>query len=84
MCGLHTAGPVIRSVLQVKCIRRQSAKYEINKRKLSDVAGYVALAASPSPRGASAIQSSPGCGTMGAGSKGFGRSWQEQVCAETH
>lgn len=57
MCGLHTAGPVIRSVLQVKCIWRQSAKYEINKRKLSDVAGYGVLAVSPRPQGSSAIQS---------------------------
>lgn len=57
MCGLHTAGPVIRSVLQVKCIWRQSAKYEINKRKLSDVAGYGTLVASPNPQGGSTIQS---------------------------
>lgn len=53
MCGLHTAGPVIRSVLQVKCIWRQSEKYEINKRKLSDVAGYGGLAVSPEPQGKS-------------------------------
>lgn len=47
MCGLHTAASVIRAVLQVKCIWRQSAKYEINKIKLSDVAGCGALAVSP-------------------------------------
>lgn len=51
MCGLHTAASVIRAVLQVKCIWRQSTKYEINKRKLSDVAGCGALAVSPEPQG---------------------------------
>lgn len=53
MCGLHTTGPVIRSVLQVKCIWHQSAKYEINKRKLSDVAGYGVLVVSAKPQGKS-------------------------------
>ena len=51
MCGLHTTSPVIRSILQVKCMWRQSAKYEVNKGKLSDVEGYGVLAVSAKPRG---------------------------------
>lgn len=52
MCALHTTGPVIRSVLQVKCIRHKSAKYEINKRKLSDMACVGCLCCSPEERAA--------------------------------
>lgn len=45
MCGLQTAGPVIRSALQVKCTHKgQSAKDAIHKRKLADVDAVPAMA----------------------------------------